>query len=119
MAKQHSTPASAEIRAATSVEIGRQISAYESKRRVLTDELIAIQRARAQGQPGETILPEDARLARARALEMLNGTAPEGLKLDIASRTREATLQIDIDACGIAIDALQSESTRIRAAEAA
>jgi hypothetical protein len=117
MAKQTATIATEETRKATSAEISRQISAFESKRRILTGELVAIQKARAQGQPPETILPEDARLARSRALEMLNGHAPEGLKLEIASRTREATLQIDIDACGIAIAALQAEATRTRAAE--
>jgi hypothetical protein len=110
-------PVSDEVQRLTSAEVSRQIHALDTKRRIVLDELVRIEQAQSDGAPVQRVAPEDVQAARQVAANLLNGHAPASLKEGALSRTRYDQLNIEIKGIDIAIDILQSDQLKAKAAE--
>jgi hypothetical protein len=104
------------IHIATSAEIARMAGDYSAQRLQVVSQLQQIYATRAPGtQPPE--LTDDQIAIRRMAADMLNGRAPESLKLTTSSR--EIDLHLKRDAIDLVISVLGTEEFRARATEAA
>src|ERR1700730_14090132 len=99
-------------------KIVQMLGDLQRQRVAATRELASIVAARAAGQREERPRSDQAEAARNRALEILNGHAPEGLRL-VAPGSREAVLEIEVAALDLAMNALSQRELAARAVEAA
>jgi hypothetical protein len=102
----------------TVAEIGRLVGEYNRLRRECTAEQAARFSAAEAGQPKERPRTDRAEEARGRALQMLNGFAPAGLK-HAPPISRDEELEIEVEAIDIVLSALSQKELAASAASAA
>jgi hypothetical protein len=101
----------------TVAEIGRLTAEFDRRDRELAEEQAARFSAAEAGQPQERPRTDRAEEVRGRALEMLNGYAPAGLKR-APPISRDQEIEIDREAIAIVRAALSQKELEARAAEA-
>jgi hypothetical protein len=109
---------SEQIHELTVAEIGRLVGEFYRQRHAYTEELAALFSASEAGQPEERPRTDRAEEVRGRALEMLNGYAPAGLK-HAPPRSRQQELEINVEAIDIVLSALAQKELVATAAESA
>jgi hypothetical protein len=109
---------SEQIHESTVAEIARLTGVYNTQRQGHCVELAALFSAAEAGQPESQPAAPRAEMVRGRAVELLNGFAPAGLKLPPAASRRQE-LEIEIEALDLVLDALSKKENVARAEEAA
>jgi hypothetical protein len=107
-----------EIHQLTVAKIARLTGEYNAQRQSRAAELAGLFSAAESGQPEPQPATDRAETVRGRALEMLNGYAPAGLKLP-AAVSRRHELEIEIEAIDLVLSTLAAKENIARAEEAA
>jgi hypothetical protein len=106
-----------DVRALTTAEIGRLTQRYNADRVAAVRELAAIHAGRQFGDP-DPPPPATEVEARTRALALLNGYAPENLRMPPVI-SREQDLIVTVASLDIVLSALSAKEVQQRAADAA
>ncbi len=119
MQARKSTRPSGEVERLALSEITRMVSEHQRKRDEITKQLAAhYQASRLAGAPGAIVIPEREKMVRARAVALMNGHAPDALKLPPEPATEEK-LFVERDAIDLVIAELRKEEFPARVAAAA
>jgi hypothetical protein len=109
---------SEQIHELTVAEISRLVGEFNRRRHEATERMAARFSATEAGQPTERPRTDRAEEARSRALAMLNGYAPPGLK-HAPPISQQQEDEIEVEAIDIVLSALSTKELAARAEEAA
>jgi hypothetical protein len=102
----------------TVAEIARLTGEFSRQRRSYTEELAALFAASEAGQAEQQPVTERAELVRNRAVFLLNGHSPEGLKLAVIGPRRQQ-IEVEIGALDLVLDTLSRKELVAHAEESA
>src|SRR6266851_6374491 len=107
-----------QIHELTVAEIARLTGAFNAQRQEYVRELAELFSAAEAGAPEPQPVTEHAEAVRSRALYLMNGHSPDGIRLPPAT-PRRRQIEIEVAALDLVLDALSKKELVARAEEAA